>query len=63
MTPTPAQVEACRVACWDSTPNIRWCWARMHQEEKIAHARMWLAGLAYRAGKPPATNQEVDALY
>jgi len=63
MTPTPAQVEACRLACFDY-PRSAWvAWAKMTQEDRLACTRKWLAGEAYKAGLPPATKREVDELY
>ena len=63
MTPTPAQVEACRVACFDQSRVARWWWMNMPGPERIEYTEKWLAGLAYRAGKPRTTNQEVQELF
>ena len=62
-TPTPAQVEACRMALFNNSNGARGCWTRMPEQDRVEHARKWLAALAYRAGRPPATKQEVDELF
>jgi len=61
-TPTPEQVEACRVALGFVRGGAS-AWDRMPQNERLAVTERWLAGWAHKTGKPPATNQEVDELY